>query len=523
MPELKFDDIGRGSLAYRTQFDPEDPGMGPNPVLTLAAFLGAKWMAKGAKWGSELWEKTGGKALKDLKAGLFGKGTRNAAEVSKAIEEEASKEGVRVGADALSEGRIAGQAVDGTAVVQAAEGGEKLGAKEGEKIGTELLVKESEKEIAKSLGKKIPGVALLIGGYFAWDRLSKGDMEGAKTEIESGAIAGLPGIGTVTSLAMDGSLFARDKMREQMASSGIDPNRPLNPTGEVVANGITGAIRPAGSLIESSTRTFVSAVEGLSEKGAFNNLGSEKLSGFAEEALALERTLGGDQLANMTRPVAAFAERMLGLHENPTTVAGSTPAGSEASGNSQSDEPVRGTAQFQKEEARLRAALNAQAPERVALQTEATYGGHPTAVDQVNADQARDLEKTYAQTQLQLQMLESSRPKGPEKETPSPEVNFSPGAASEQKQSNSLLTRIQAVKPSFNPGPYLPASLSEADRSGVNMARAQGREREAIDRFMGSLNVAPLSAQFRSAIRSQERGITKAVKTVQEEQTVGAA
>ena len=33
------------------------------------------------------------------------------------------------------------------------------------------------------------------------------------------------------------------------------------------------------------------------------------------------------------------------------------------------------------------------------------HSGHPTAVDQVNADQARDLEKTYEQTLFQLQTL----------------------------------------------------------------------------------------------------------------------
>ena len=40
---------------------------------------------------------------------------------------------------------------------------------------------------------------------------------------------------------------------------------------------------------------------------------------------------------------------------------------------------------------------------------------------------------------------------------------------------------------------------------------------------MGSLNVAPLSAQFRDAIRSQEREkANEIVKSAQEEQTVEA-
>jgi hypothetical protein len=507
MPELRFEDIGRGSLAYRTHFDPEDPGVrGPNPLLGLAAVLGAKWLAKAGKWGTELWEKTGGKALKDLKAGLFGKGTRNAAEVGKALEEGALKEGGTGIADSLSKEMISGKAVEGNAIAEAAASSEKLGAKEGEKIGAELVVKEGEKGVGKFLGKKIPGVALLIGGYFAWDRWKgQGDLEGAKAELESGAIASMPGIGTVASAAMDGSMFARDKVREQMASVGIDPNRRLSSTGEVIANGITLAI-PADVLFESSTRTLVSAVEGLAGTDAFKALGKQKLSAFSESALAIEKALGGNQLAEMTRPVAALAENMLGLHEHaPQPAAASTPAGAPA--GTHSEAPAPGTAQFQEEETRLRETLKVQAPERAALENEATHSGHPTEVDQVNADQARELEKTYEQTQFQLQTLENSRSKSSPKGTPSP----SPGTANVQKQNGSLLARIQSLQPLSNPRAYLPASLSDADRSGVNTARAAGKEREAIDRFMISLNVAPLSPQFRNAIRSQEREKAKEV------------
>jgi hypothetical protein len=515
MPELRFEDIGRGSLAYRTDFDPEDPGIrGPNPALALAAFLGAKWLSKAGKWGSELWEKTGGKALKDLKAGLFGKGTRNAAEVGKTIEEDALKEGGTGVADSLSKDRITGKAVEGNAVAEAAGNGEKFGAKGGEKIGAELLVKEGEKGVAKTLGKKLPGVGLLIGGYFAWDRWSKGDMDGAKAELESGAVASLPGIGTVASLAMDASLLGRDKVREQMASVGIDPNRKLSPTGELIANAITASM-PAGALVESDTRTFVSAVEGLSGTDALKELGAEKLSAFSESALTVEKTLGGSQLVDMTRPVAALAENMLGLHQHaPVPV--SAPAGT------QSGVPQPGTAQFQEEENQLREALKGQTPERAAVETEAAHSGHPTAVSQMDADQARDLEKTYEQTRFQLQMLENSRSSSPQKEAPSPEI-LSPRTANVQKQNGSLLARIQAVQPSPNPQAYLPASLSHADRAGVNTARAARREREAIDRFMGSLNVVPLSAQFRNAVLSKERDKAEEVKVVQDEPAVDAA
>jgi hypothetical protein len=522
MPELRFEDIGRGSLAYRTKFDPEDPGIGPNPLLALGAFLGAKLVAKGAKWGTELWEKTGGKALQDLKAGLFGKGTRNAAEVGKAIEEDALKEAEKGAADGLAKQGITGKAIEGGAIAKAAGSGEKLGVKEGEKIGAEVLVKEGEKGAAKTLGKKLPGVALLIGGYFAWDRWSKErDLEGAKAELESGATASVPGVGTVASIVMDASLLERDKLREQMASVGIDPNRKLSPTGELISNIITRVI-PAGGLIENSTRTFVSALEGFCEKGGLKELGEEKLSAFSEGALAVENALGGNQLAEMTRPLAALAEDMLGLHEHPQTVNATTPEPAKPPANFQTGVPAPETAQSHEEESRLRDTLRAEAPERAALQTEASYSGHPTAVNQVDADQARDLERTYEQTQFRLQSLEDSRLKSTQKVTPSPEV-LSPGTANLQKQNTFLLATIRAVQPSSNLRPYLPASLRGADRSGVNTARAVGKEREAIDRFMVSLNVAPLSAHFRNAIRSQEREKEKEItKVVQEEQTVDA-
>lgn len=517
MPELRFEDIGRGSLAYRTKFDPEEPGMGPNTLLALAAFLGAKLIAKGAKWGTELWEKTGGKALKDLKAGLFGKGTKNAAEAGKAIEEEVLKEGEKGVADTLAKEGISGKAIEGSEVAQAARSSEKFGVKEGGKIGSELLVKEGEKGIAKTLGKKIPGVALLIGGYFAWDRWSKGDVEGAKAELESGAVASVPGIGTGASLAMNASLLARDKLREQMASVGIDPNRKLSPTGELISNTMTQAI-PAGVLMESTTRTFVAAVEGLSEKRAFKDLGQEKLSPFSEGALAVERTLGGDQLTNLTRPVVALAENLLGLHPQPAT--GPTPSAGGAPASPETGVPAPCTAQFEEEESRLRNTLESQAPERAALQTDAMRSEHPAGVDQVDADQARELEQTYQQTQLRLQTLEESRPKSTRMEPPAPEV-LNPLSA--QKQNSSLLARIQAVPVSSNLRAYLPASLSDADRGGVKTARAAGKEREAIDRFKDSLNVAPLSAQFRNAIRSPEREKAKELGAkVEEEQTVDA-
>jgi hypothetical protein len=505
MPEIGFIDIGRGSLEYRTDFDPDNPGVyGKNPLLALGALLGAKLISKAGKWGAQLWERTGGKLIKSIKAGLFGKGTRNASEAAKTIEEESIKDGDKSVAKTLRQDGIAGEAIEGSAVdrsgQEARQGAaeamgkrsEKWAVKEGEKVGAELLVKEGEKGVAKFLEKKIPLVALLVGGVSAWERWTKEkDFDGAMDEIKSGLAATVPGFGSVLSGLMDLNLMGRDVLRGQIAGEGIDPNRKLSATGELISDGIAVAL-PGGALFESTTRTAISGIEALSEKGAFEDLGREKLTPVSEGMLAVEQTVFGEQLAGMTRPLAALAENMMGLHQPSASTA----------------KPTSDRAQLEQEEIELRKTLEAQAPERAALQTEAMYSGHPTQVDQVDADQARDLERTYEETQSRLQSLEKARAVDP------PDV---PGANS------SLLAKIQAIEPSPNLRAYLPASLSGADRSGIQTARAAGKEKEAVERFKKGLNVAPLSTLFSQAIRGSASGNAPEIPQLeQEEQTVGA-
>ena len=97
MPELEFINIGRGSLAYRSEFDADDPlADGNNPLLSLGALLGPKLLSEAGKLGTKLWETTGGKLVKGIKAGSFGKGTKNASEAAKTIETETIKEGDKV-------------------------------------------------------------------------------------------------------------------------------------------------------------------------------------------------------------------------------------------------------------------------------------------------------------------------------------------------------------------------------------------------------------------------------------------
>ncbi len=80
------------------------------------------------------------------------------------------------------------------------------GAKTAEKIGA--------KQGAKIVGKKLPfGVGALIAGGLAADRALAGDLKGAGLEIASGAASIIPGVGTVSSLAIDAAIYARDVER----------------------------------------------------------------------------------------------------------------------------------------------------------------------------------------------------------------------------------------------------------------------------------------------------------------------
>jgi len=68
--------------------------------------------------------------------------------------------------------------------------------------------------VAKGAGKLalklVPGVALAASGYFAWDRIKKGDYLGAGIELLSGVVASVPVIGTAGAIALQGGLIASD-------------------------------------------------------------------------------------------------------------------------------------------------------------------------------------------------------------------------------------------------------------------------------------------------------------------------
>lgn len=72
------------------------------------------------------------------------------------------------------------------------------------------VAKVSEKEAAHIVGKKIPVVSTFVGIVCGITRAIDGDVAGALSEVASGVLADLPGLGTAASVAIDASLLTKD-------------------------------------------------------------------------------------------------------------------------------------------------------------------------------------------------------------------------------------------------------------------------------------------------------------------------
>jgi hypothetical protein len=428
MPEVGFINIGRGSLAYDTEFGVDDPGIkGPNLLGALGAFLGAKIAATIGKLGTEVWEKTGAKAIRNIKAGVFGKGTKKAAEAAEIVEKQALSREESSAVNAITGKAIAGEDVEkaaqnargnsaGSGELSASESGSKevqatgkgaseqavkTGEKAAVKEGEELLVKEGEKAGLKAGFKltvgKVPLVSLL-GLGFAVKRVFDGDWLGAGGEVASVVAAQVPGIGTGASVAIDALLVGRDLSQSQRQAVQPASVQPTLPPDALPANpfGVTGLGPVPGG------NAFSSAPRGLSSN-----------------------------------------------QEDPTT-------GIEAVADHGSAGAVSGTG-----------ALSAERH---------TASGAP--------------------------------------------VEYSPGL-SRDGTGMSLLSRLQGAPSTPNLQAYLPASLRSADRSGVVTTELAGRDKKDVTQFMASLNVTPLSPQFRAALASDGRE-RKAVEVEQLDESAQA-
>lgn len=73
-----------------------------------------------------------------------------------------------------------------------------------------MTSKIAAEKSGKMIGKKIPGIGLVIGAGLAFWRMRKGDFSGASLELMSGAASTVPFYGTAGSLAIDGVLAIKD-------------------------------------------------------------------------------------------------------------------------------------------------------------------------------------------------------------------------------------------------------------------------------------------------------------------------
>ena len=139
--------------------------------------------------------------------------------ISKIIPESVKSNAIKTGGF-LS--KIIPSGVKTGAVALAAKIGSKKVAESATKVGSKKVAESATKIGATSLlkggaklgGKLIPGLGLAMGIGFGAKRAMNGDYTGAGLELLSGLASTIPGIGTATSLAIQGGLIARDIHRD---------------------------------------------------------------------------------------------------------------------------------------------------------------------------------------------------------------------------------------------------------------------------------------------------------------------
>lgn len=225
-----FDDISVNPIEefFETGIDAER--LSSNSFGSLVGAAGTVWQLgkngikalKEAKGGITKAFKDGKGAVAKLLKGRLGKGSTDGAkafaETGKAVSK--AEKTVSNGIEPL----IDGVGVSGKNMLTAVS----------RATGTTLAkdaVKTAEKEVSKTgtkiLGKKVPLIGLAVGGYFAYDRFTKGDYKGASGEVASGLASCIPGVGTAVSLGIDSILFGRDAASSLVTKLGGDPNKTV--------------------------------------------------------------------------------------------------------------------------------------------------------------------------------------------------------------------------------------------------------------------------------------------------------
>jgi len=132
----------------------------------------------------------------------------------------------------------------------------KVASKIGSKVGGGLL---------KSIGKKIPGVGLVIGGLAAADRFSNGDIIGGIGELGSGIASLVPGVGTAISLGIDALLMGKDVAAEA--------SKPEAPT-KLSSGGIVAGEAGHEAVIPLTTSIGKKVVSGIKDDMASGGMGA---------------------------------------------------------------------------------------------------------------------------------------------------------------------------------------------------------------------------------------------------------
>ena len=170
-------------------------------------------------------------ATKRIPQAVYVTGGKAFGKLGKTITKVMGKSGTKVATKAVM--KNTGKVVTGAAAQSAVKAGTatatKTITKNVGKTAAKTVGKTAAKTAGKSLVKKIPGVGLLAGLYFAGEKLLEGDFAGAGLEVASGAASTIPGLGTAASLAIDAGIAARDISKASSGEAADFISRPGQP------------------------------------------------------------------------------------------------------------------------------------------------------------------------------------------------------------------------------------------------------------------------------------------------------
>jgi len=157
--------------------------------------------------------------------------------------------------------------------------------------GAIMGAKMTGKALGKSAMKKLPGVGVAAGAYFAAERAEAGDYIGAAMEFASGAVSLVPGIGTAASVAIDGALMKRD----------YDAATQSQPQEGTVQSGSAGSVSAVGKGSNGGTASSV-APQILSSQEQSSLTPTEKINTLNERVQSMSNEEAGESYISTVAP-----------------------------------------------------------------------------------------------------------------------------------------------------------------------------------------------------------------------------